>query len=165
MHTYIYIHIDKIYTHWTTSLNKRKAVLGMISLFFNYYLHEHNSKKKINVNFTLQWVNNCSVPQLLHILLGLVESGLLLDVGRHPLNKLYEVVAVHFIHDAEHATSMITNALQVFSFARERLSCRSQTEENRIKLLEWLVYFEIQQPCSQIYYSKYITKVRSIHNR
>lgn len=63
-------------------------------------------------------------PQALHVLLGLVQAALLRRLGRRPLHQLDKIMAVNFVHDAEHAAAVVADPLQVLAFARVGLSCR-----------------------------------------
>lgn len=73
----------------------------------------------------LQRVNDGAVPQLLHVLLGLVEVGLLLHFRGQPLYQLHKVVAVYFVHDPKPAPAMNPDAFQIHPLPREGLSCQA----------------------------------------
>lgn len=63
------------------------------------------------------------VLQALDVLFGLVEAGRLLRFGRSALYQFDKVVAVDFVHDAEHSAAVVTDTLQVLAFAGEGLRC------------------------------------------
>lgn len=64
-----------------------------------------------------------SVLQVLDILFGLVETRRPFRFGWSALYQLDKVVAVNFVHDAEHATAVVADPLQVLAFAGVRLGC------------------------------------------
>lgn len=64
-----------------------------------------------------------SVLQVLDILFGLVEARRPFRFGRSALYQLDEVVAVNFVHDAEHAAAVVADPLQVLAFAGVGVSC------------------------------------------
>lgn len=64
-----------------------------------------------------------SVLQVLDILLGLVEARRPFRFGRSALYQLDEVVAVNFVHDAEHTAAVVADPLQVLAFAGVGVSC------------------------------------------
>lgn len=72
-----------------------------------------------------------SVLQELDVLFGLVEARSLLQFGWRALHQLDEVVTVHFVHDAEHASPVVPDPLQVLTFAGERLRCRRNTRKTQ----------------------------------
>lgn len=64
-----------------------------------------------------------SILQVLDILFGLVEARRPFCFGWSALYQFDKVVAVNFVHDAEHAAAVVTDPLQVLAFARVGLGC------------------------------------------
>lgn len=71
----------------------------------------------------LERVDDGPVLQLLYILLGLVKRRALLYHRRCALHKLHKIMTVHFVHDAKHASAMVTDTFKVLTFTWEWLSC------------------------------------------
>lgn len=72
----------------------------------------------------LQAMDDGATPQPLHVLLGLVQVGLLHHLGGRPLYQLDKIMTINFVHDAKHPTAVIADPLQVLAFARVGLSFR-----------------------------------------
>lgn len=89
-------------------------------ILFRYYLHKQNGSCRI---IELERVDDGPVLQLFYVVLGLVKRRTLLRRGRRALHKLHEVMTVHFVHDAKHASAVVTDPFQVLAFTRERLGC------------------------------------------
>lgn len=70
-----------------------------------------------------QAVDDGSVLQVLDILFGFVEACCGFCFGRSALYQLDKVVAVNFVHDAEHTAAVVADPLQVLAFAGVGLGC------------------------------------------
>lgn len=73
------------------------------------------------------------VPQVLHVLFGLVQAALLHRLGRRALHQLDKIMAVNFFHDAKHPAAVVADPLQVVAFAGVGLRCRWWGVEGMIK--------------------------------
>lgn len=97
------------HTHKMTKTSHR-----FFLILFRYYLHKQKSSCKIIIK--LERVDDGPVLQLLNILFGLVKRRALLHHGRRALHKLHKVMTVHFVHDAEHTSAMVTDTFEVLTF-------------------------------------------------
>lgn len=93
---------------------------GHIHLFTNVNKRDRSRKEGVG---HLQIVDDGPVLETLDVFFCLVEARPLLCFGRRAFHQLDKIVAVNFVHDAEHAPAVVADALQVHPFTRERRGC------------------------------------------
>lgn len=95
-------------------------------IFNHFILVLFTEREEFLLDCQLERADDGPVLQLFYVLLGLVKWCVLLHCGRRTFYKLHKVMAVHLVHDAEHASAVVADAFQILAFTRERLGCREE---------------------------------------
>lgn len=113
--------------------NSRRARYSLTHVFIYKYQTRHI---QAGLKY-LQTVDDGPVLEPLDVLFGLVQARLLLHTGRGALHQLHKVMTVNFVHDAKHASAVVTDPLQVPAFAGEGLGCRRRNRDEFRCRDEW----------------------------